>query len=119
MSGAVARWVSMRIRRFTDPNDTEALNALMHDRWFPVSRISEDEGELVIPFASLYVKRAREAMFDSTLRIGHVQSWRIQDTEEIEIYNFDRLTFNEALGCVRLDGSIPVTVEAWVSAYAV
>jgi hypothetical protein len=109
----------MPVQRFADPGNTDALSALLHDRWFAVTRIREDGGDLVIPFASVYVKRARKAMFDSTLCIGHVQSWRVLDTEKIEIYDFAYLTFDEALGCLRIEGNIPVTVEVKVSGFSV
>lgn len=109
----------MPVWRFTDAANTEVVDALIHDRWFPVTRIHEDCGDLVVPFASVYVNRARKAMFDSTLRIGHVLSWHVQDSEKIEIYDFKGLTFDDARKCVRLEGNIPVTVEISVAAYAV
>jgi hypothetical protein len=102
----------MATSRFTD-------NALIHDRWFSVTGIREDGSELVIPFASAYVSRARTAVFDSTLRISHVLAWRVDDSEKIEVYNFSGLTYDEGRGCIQIEAGIPLTVEADVSAFAV
>lgn len=109
----------MSVVRFTDPADTEALNALIHDKWFPVTRIHEEGDDRVIPFAFVHANRSRKAMFDSTLRIGHVGSWSVRDTEKIEIYNFHGLTFDGKHGCIRIKGNIPLTIEVNVNSFVV
>lgn len=100
----------MRVWKFDDPTDTPEVNALIHDKWFPLSRIYEDGGDLVIPFAAQDVNRADKAVFDSELRIHDVRAWRVEDPEQVEIYDFAGLTFDHDRSCIRVEGNIPVTV---------
>jgi hypothetical protein len=104
---------------FTDPADLSRINDVIHDRWFPVTRIRQDGTDLLIPFASQHVNRAALAMFDSTLRVSNVCQWRVFDTERIEIYDFGSLAFDEPAGLLTIAGNIPVTVEVEVNRFAV
>jgi hypothetical protein len=95
------------------------INDLIHDLWFPVTRIRQEGTDLLVPFASQSVNRAALAMFDSTLRVSNVRQWRVFDTERIEIYNFGSLAFDEPSGPLTISGNTPVRVEVEVDRFAV
>lgn len=95
------------------------INSLIHDLWFPVTRIRRDGTDLLVPFASQSVNRAAQATFDATLRLRNVRSWQVFDTEQIEIYDFGNMTFDEPSGRLTIEGNIPLRIEIEVDRFGV
>ena len=50
-------------------------------------------------------------MFESASRVGAVRSWRLIDTEQIAVYDFSGMSFDEARGRLTIEGNIPLTIE--------
>ncbi len=104
---------------FTDPGELDQVNDLIHDCWFPVTRLREEGTDLLIPFASQLVDRAENAMFDSILRVSNVRSWRLIDSAHVEIYDFFGVSFDGAAGRLTIEGNIPLTIEVDVDRFVV
>jgi hypothetical protein len=107
----------MSLQTFADPGDLSQVNGLIHDCWFDVTQIREEGTDLLIPFASRLVVRAAAAVFDSAVRIGAVRSWRLIDTEQIAVYDFSGMSFDEARGRLTIEGNIPLTIEVDVARF--
>lgn len=95
------------------------INGLIHDKWFPLNRICEDGDALLIPFDSQTSFNSRCVTFDSLLRIEHLLSWAVVDTERIEIYDFFGLSFDKSRNQIRVEANIPLTLTADVREFAI
>lgn len=107
------------ITRIDDPDEIATINDRIHDCWFLATRIREADAIVTIPFASRLTRRARDAWFDAELRIAHVKTWSIVDSERVEIYDFVGLVFDRGSDAIRVDTAIPLDLRLEVADFDV
>ncbi len=101
----------MAAETFTGPEAADQATHIVHDHWFAASRIHLDDSNLIVPFASRDVSSARAAVFDSELVIEGVRGWTVIDEARVEIYDFNRLSYDPDQGRITIEGNIPITIE--------
>ena len=93
----------MTVTRVTSTSDLEELVDAVHDRWFDVDAVSLDAAkrELTIPYWKADLSRVPKSRdtgllldFDSQLVIQGVDSYTVQDSEQIGCYGFNEIHFN-------------------------
>jgi hypothetical protein len=63
--------------------------------------------------------RASDAVLDSELRIGAVRAWQLIDTQQIDVYDFFGMSFDEGSSRLTIEGNIPLTIEVEVERFDV
>jgi hypothetical protein len=104
---------------FTDPTALDELLDLIHDRWFDADAIQLTGTNLLIPFASKAVRRASKAEIDSVLVIEQVRGYDLVDTEQIRLYDFNDVSFDEQSSRLAITTGIPLKLEVEVDEFKV
>ena len=79
----------------SSPADLRMLEQELQDVWVDFSEAALQGSDLHIPIASRDTKKARDAIFDSYLRVGGVVSYEIVDRDQIAIGSFASIAFDE------------------------
>jgi hypothetical protein len=101
----------------------EVVNRI-HDFWFDLQRIHFDEtaGVLRIDlldedhYRVLRSKPVQDARADLTLRLAHVESVDIRDTERVGFYDVNSITYDPNAKKVTISTGIPLEFHIRVSA---
>ncbi len=111
-----------------DPSDLPRIVGIIHDCWFDLDRIQFDAGDsaLTIPFRcershegsrirwSVFFSRARGRCFERLIRIGHVDSYSVVDTQKVRFYDFNELTYDPETKQIRITTGVPLEMTVTV-----
>lgn len=116
--------------RVTDASQLDRVNEIVHDHWFSLEDIGFDEttSKLRIRFSRPQLHPDRKVTgrallgkvdipyVECFLRIEHVRSWHLEDTQHIGRYDFNVVSFDEAMQRVRVTTGVPLILHADVEA---
>jgi hypothetical protein len=118
--------------KITDPHDLDAVHDIIHDCYFDVGDIALDSSASVLSFRfRRLVTRGRHGWKDffSTsrmspaiecfLRIFHVKSYRINDTQKVGTYDFNVLKYDPREKCIVVLTGIPIDIRVCVEQFEV
>jgi hypothetical protein len=115
------------------PKDLDAINDLLHDRWFSKDDIVFNHGDasLVIRFRGeasdktsttgrrSFPKRDKRPFVEWILKIRNVQTYSIVDTAEIGQYDFNELVYDESTRTVTITSGFPFQIIVAVKDLAI
>jgi hypothetical protein len=116
-----------KLLKITDPHDLNAVHDVIHDCYFDVGDIAFDSSSAVLSFRfRRLVTRGKHGWKDffSTskmtpamecfLKIFHVNSYRINDTQNVGTYDFNVLKYNPREKCIAVLTGIPIDIRVFV-----
>ncbi|HSL82622.1 MAG TPA: hypothetical protein VLF66_07580, partial [Thermoanaerobaculia bacterium] len=112
--------------RITESLELSRINELIHDHWFDLDDVTFDEATstLEIRFSRpaleagapasgwALFRRVDVPYVASFLRIQHVRSWALEDTERIGSYDFNELRFDEGKLRIKITTGVPLSLSA-------
>jgi len=117
----------MGITVFTDPNQLRGVTDRIHDRWFDSAEITfnENKATLTIPFFDRTVQAPGFRSFEKVesvrpfgfLKIYHVASYTIRDTEKVGLYDFNKFTYDARKKRLLMHTGVPIEIEITVTQF--
>lgn len=112
--------------RVTKSSQLGRINAVIHDYWFDLDDVTFNEAKstlqirFVRPWPEAEAESPRWSLFrrvnvpyvESFLRVHHVRSWILEDTQRIGSYDFNELRFDEAKKRIRVSTGVPLGLYA-------
>lgn len=115
--------------RITRGSELRRINEIIHDYWFDLDDVTFDEATSMLeirfsrpsvrtdsPASRWWLLRRVEVPYvESFLRIHHVRSWALQDTERIGSYDFNELRFDEGKQRIQITTGVPLSLAVDVA----
>ncbi len=107
--------------------DLDEITDAIHDRWFDVEQIDfdrdarilrvffSDDAEPSLVRSLLSKPHADKKARPRVLEIHNVDSYRIQDTERVGAYDFNKLRYAPGTGTVSVETGVPLEMVVTVS----
>jgi hypothetical protein len=118
--------------RITDPKELDAVHDLIHDCYFDVGDIALDPSSSVLLFRFRRVvtrgKHGWKDFFSTSkmfpaiecfLRIFHVESYSIDDSQQIGTYDFNILHYDARAKCIAVQTGVPIDIKVFVRDFEV
>jgi hypothetical protein len=109
------------------PEDLDTVIHVLHDCWFDKDEIRFDPATAILTFRftkpgtrkpagrrRLLLKRIEVPYFESFLRIHRVQSWTVEDTEQVGIYDFNEIRFDSETKRIEITTGVPLSIVVQV-----
>ena len=108
------------------PEGLDAINDVLHDRWFRVDDVAYNEGDRCVRVRFLLSGhenvRGKDDETTGTalvLEIENVEEHQLTESEGVGRYDFNRLIFSKATGVIRVETGIPLRFAIRVSGLGV
>ena len=115
-----------------NPNDMDAVHDLIHDCYFDIDEIAFDHSPGILSFrfrrlvtngkfwwrefiSSSKMRPATEGF----LRIHHVDSYSVDDTNRLGTNSFDALVYDPSANCIRVRGNVPIDIRVFAQRFEV
>lgn len=107
----------MLIIQATSPDALEVVTDFIHDFWFDVEEISFVDGVVRVPFnrSSLGSSRSGQDLTPAELLVRHVTDFKLEDTQDIGRYDFNRIRCDENARRLTMDTGIPMRFEMLIA----
>lgn len=116
-----------------NPEQISDIVNIIHDCWFDVDDIVYDPEASVLSLKfkremprrsrvlkeGLLTKRLEVPIVECFLRIHHVKSYRIKDTEHVGLYNFNELEYDPNLKHINITTGVPIDIIISVERFEV
>ena len=115
------------------PNQIPIIDGVIHDAWFDVSNIEFDSNTSVLSIEfdlelkdegtvvekNWMMKKIEVPLVQCFLKFFHVESYEIDDTEQVGSYDFTNLEYNSDLRCISIITGTPIGIEIKVRDFEV
>jgi hypothetical protein len=115
-----------------DPADLHAINDLIHDCYFDIEEIAFDRSSSVLSFRFrrlitkgklwwrdiISASKMRPAT-EGFLRIHHVDSYSVDDTQKLGTNSFNVLTYDLSAKRVLVQGNVPMNITIFVHQFEI
>jgi hypothetical protein len=115
-----------------NPKDLHAVNDLIHDCYFDIDEIAFHRSSSVLSFRFrrlvtkgkfwwrdiISTSKMRPAI-EGFLRIHHVDSYSVDDTQKLGTNSFNVLTYDPSARCVLVQGNVPMDIRIFVHQFEV
>ena len=115
-----------------NPKDLHAVHDLIHDCYFDIDEIAFDRSSSVLSFRFrrlvtkgkfwwrdiISTSKMRPAI-EGFLRIHHVDSYSVADTQKVGTNSFNVLTYDPSARCVLVQGNVPMDIRILVHQFEV
>ena len=101
----------------TETNRISELLDLVHDRWFDIAELNWDRDRAFVALRLARRKKdlGRTTNDQVTLVIRNAESLKITDTEKVQIYDLNEITYDDHNQLVTITGGIPITIQVKVT----
>jgi len=116
-----------KLLRIDNPNDLDAVHDLIHDCYFDVDDIAFDAPSSVLSFRFRrtvirgghwwkdFISTSKMSpAIECFLRIHHVESYLIKDTQKIGTYGFNVLDYDSPTHCIAVRAGVPIDIRVFV-----
>lgn len=115
--------MTTKLLHITDAEEISRVTELLHDSWIDADRILYDSSKGIITIRILkpkhtgiaFVTRMRLPANEYLLRISHVKSFDLQDTEKIRFYDLNELKFDPVSMQLEVETGVPIGIHAVVN----
>jgi len=86
---------------------------MIHDYWFGVEEIKYDAAQCAVEmsFSRKRPRQGRRLNRDVLVKISHVNSLRVEDTEKVGFYDVNELCYLPNQGELIITGGVPITIR--------
>jgi len=107
----------------TKADEINQINDFIHDCWFDINRINTDDNSFKLYFTKYLetIKKLQKNGFllkqfeipevECVLEIHEVKSYEIIDTEKVQIYDFNKLIFDQETNMITILTGIPLLIK--------
>jgi hypothetical protein len=116
----------------TNPKDLHAVHDLIHDCYFDIDGIAFDRSSSVLSFLfrrfvakgefwgrDITSKSKMGPAIEGFLRVHHVDSYSVHDTQRLGTNSFNVLTYDPSARCVLVQGNVPMDIRIFVHDFEV
>jgi hypothetical protein len=113
--------------KINNPKELRAVNDLIHDCYFDVDDIEFEASTSVLSFRFRRVvtqgknwwkdfisNSKMSPAIECFLKIHHVESYSIKDTQKIGAYDFNVLVYDSSTSCIGVRTGVPIDIKMFV-----
>lgn len=116
----------------SQPEDLESINAIVHDRWFSVSKVEFDKStaSLSIKFSMpignnfrvdkrfFFLEKVRIPIVECAIDFYNISNYKILDTEKIDIYDFNIISYSASDGLINISTGVPLLFHIYTTNFS-